>query len=362
MSRRGRDGESFGIGALKTGAIVSAVAGAYKFGEFVLKLRHLHGVDGMNSVFVRIVDRVRTDLEEVERLLKLKEVKEALKDNPKKVAWIYNCIGSMRQVLESTNKICGGVTAGLSSWTWGLYSRAKWVLEDHEKVQHLRMEIAVNHLSVLNVLTYLAPLEPLACCKPKQRFEDRRQNYEEAREFYRGIDQRGAETGRYDTEKDKYYIKDYEVHREPESDNREFRAEEDILEVDDRGRGYGDELVVENGHYYQNRSEPYEERDRYVRVEEDIYREKDRQYEERPARRIEMVDYERREEHEDREPRERHKHHRRVAHHHSGGSVETVEKVCDLFDRQSGINKDQYREVDVESEGGAWIRRRGPRL
>jgi hypothetical protein len=333
-----RRDESFGMGALKTGAVISAVAGAYKFGEFIIKLRHLEGVDGDSSVFVRIMDRVRLDLLEVERLLDLPEVKSALSRNREKVLWIQSCIGDMHMALDQTNGIISGVKKGLGSWTWGFYSRVKWALHDHEKLQHRRMEVALKHLSILNVLTYLAPLEPLACCDPQTKYEQRKKVYDEAREYYRGIDEgRGEETDRYISEKDRYYVRDFDARREPEPERiiyrgepeperAIYRREEDIVEVDDLGRGYGDEYVVENGSYYRNREEPYEERQRVVRVEEDEYRE--REYEEERPRRVEMVDYERREVETESEPRHRHKHTRRVAHHHHGGSRETVEKVC----------------------------------
>jgi len=183
----------------------------------------------------------------------------------------------------------------------------------------------------------------------KQSLNKEKKVYDEARDYYRHIDERGGEDSGYDTEKDRYYVEDFEVRREPEPERRYERREEDIVEVDAPGRGYGDEYAVENGRYYRNR-EPYEEQDR-VRVEEDVYRSgegryREREYEEERPRRIDMVDYEREEVETESEPRHRHRHVRRVAHHH-GGSRETVEKVS---------------EVEVDTERGAWVRRRGSRL
>ena len=77
--------EAFGLGALSAGAVISAIAGGYKFAEFLVKAKKLHEVGGENAVFVRMIQRVHIDLIEIERLLALPAIKEALSRSPEKV-------------------------------------------------------------------------------------------------------------------------------------------------------------------------------------------------------------------------------------------------------------------------------------
>jgi hypothetical protein len=154
--------------ALRAGAIISVVAGAYKVGEFLVHAKHLRGVREENSVYVRIIERVRADLAECERLLALPQVRFALSTAPGKVEWIRRSVHAVREALREKATAAGGVGGRKSL---GLQSRLWWVLDTKEKLQNLRMELALSYMGLLQVLAFLAPLEPLACCEGERRGE-----------------------------------------------------------------------------------------------------------------------------------------------------------------------------------------------
>jgi hypothetical protein len=187
--------EAFGLGALSLGAVVSAIAGGYKFAEFLVKAKKLHEVAGENAVFVRIIQRVQVDLIETDRLLALPEVKRALSKSPQKVTWIRKTISALRESLEEmagfTEHVQRDVDRGRRV---GLRNRLRWVLDEHEKLVHARMEVAMNHLGLIQVLGFLSALEPLACCQPDGE-------YDEADRFVQESEVEYKETKEYDRPK-----------------------------------------------------------------------------------------------------------------------------------------------------------------
>jgi hypothetical protein len=181
MPAHGGEGKAFGLGALSAGAVISAVAGTYKVAEFLLHLRKLHDVGNENDVFVRMVERVRLDLAEVDRLLSLPEIKLALSRSPEKVTWIKRVISTLRAAMEEKAKWTESVRKGVEGGRiLGLKKRIWWVLEEHEKLETRRMELAMCHLGLLQVLSFLAPLEPLACCQPEGVYRANERFYREA--------------------------------------------------------------------------------------------------------------------------------------------------------------------------------------
>ena len=83
------------------GTAAAALGGAYKLSEFLYKAKRLRDVGPSNAVYVRIIGRVRSDLDEVRRLLSVREVHDALESNPEKSKWVYGCMRDVRGVLNS---------------------------------------------------------------------------------------------------------------------------------------------------------------------------------------------------------------------------------------------------------------------
>ncbi|OCK78096.1 hypothetical protein K432DRAFT_255682, partial [Lepidopterella palustris CBS 459.81] len=132
----------------------------YKFSEFAVKVKRLHEVAYQNGVFARIIERVRLDLDETERLLALPSIKFALSSNKEKMAWIESCIASTQEALEGLEEHMGRVGRDLSKGKHvSMWHRMRWVLDEHEKVIHGRMELSASHQSLLQVLGFLTSLE-----------------------------------------------------------------------------------------------------------------------------------------------------------------------------------------------------------
>lgn len=202
------EGKAFGLGALSAGAVLSAIAGAYKFGEFLVHLRKLHDVGEENAVFVRMVERVRLDLQETERLLAVPEIKHALSRSPEKTAWIKQVVTRMRIALEEKAKWTESVRKGIEGGRiLGLKKRIWWVLEEHEKLVNRRMELAMCHLGLLQVISFLEPLEPLACCQPEGMYKANERYFKEADEMIRRHDIPEQEV---QVEEDRYRERRYE--------------------------------------------------------------------------------------------------------------------------------------------------------
>jgi hypothetical protein len=218
--------------ALRAGAIISVVAGAYKIGEFLVHAKHLHGVREENNVYVRIIERVRADLAECERLLALPQVRFALSTAPGKVEWIRRSVHAVREALREKANMAGG----LGRKSLGLRSRLWWVLDTREKLENLRMEVALSYMGLLQVLAFLAPLEPLACCegeRPGEKYLRR------AEELYPEVIEEGHRVRGGSEER--VYERDVRVEggwrgEEEREYGRDARAEEGWREEQD---GYG---------------------------------------------------------------------------------------------------------------------------
>ena len=153
------------LGAIGIGAVASGAAATYKVSEALIKLRRLHEVAEDHAVFVRLTDRIRRDVAETERLLALREVKIALARNTEKMAWMRGTLESTKKALAAMDKYTGHVRKDLShSKHVGIINRIRWVLDSHERLINLTLELETSHRGLIEVLSFLSGLEPLACC------------------------------------------------------------------------------------------------------------------------------------------------------------------------------------------------------
>lgn len=144
------------------GAAATAIGGAYKMGEFLYKAKRLRDVGPANAVYVRLINRVRLDLDEVKRLLTVPAVKEALKANPPKAKWVYGAMRDLRGALENitphTERVGGDIEAGKRV---GLRHRLYWLLSEKEKLENREKEVNAAHGSLMEVIGFLTALEPV---------------------------------------------------------------------------------------------------------------------------------------------------------------------------------------------------------
>ncbi|KAI0582179.1 hypothetical protein PtrSN002B_005662 [Pyrenophora tritici-repentis] len=177
------------------GAAGAALGGAYKLAEFLTKAKRVRDVGPSNAVYVRIIGRVRSDLEEVRRLLSVREIHDILEANPEKSKWVYGCMRDVRGALENmtplTERVAGDVEDGRRI---GIRHRVYWVMSEKEKLENREKELNIAHNSLAEVLVWIE-----RDGAPKQHFEEHRDvyverdrqppaHYEEHRDVY--IDER----------------------------------------------------------------------------------------------------------------------------------------------------------------------------
>ncbi|QDS76181.1 hypothetical protein FKW77_008048 [Venturia effusa] len=164
-SRGGHGLMDFGFGALGAGAILSVVAAGYKSAEFLIQAKKLTDVGHENALYCRIIERVRLDLKETDRLLKLPEVKHAMQNAPEKLAWIKRTITALKDALKEMDKYVYRVASDKSRGkAIGWRHRFRWVLDDSEKAARCRGEVGICHEGLLEVLSLLSSFEDLRCC------------------------------------------------------------------------------------------------------------------------------------------------------------------------------------------------------
>jgi len=272
---------------LSVGGAAAALGGAYKLGEFMNKAKRLRDVGPSNAVYVRLINRVRGDLDEVRRLLTVREVHDALEANPEKAKWVYGVMrdvrGSLENITPHTERVAADIEDGRRV---GLRHRIYWLLSEKEKLENREKEVAVAHASLTEVIGYLTALEPNSSKKShdKSRVEHidkkvdididvRREGPERhEREVFIERDSRGPT--RVVEERETWVDRDgrprrFEEHEErwvEYEHGRPHRVEERETWVDDRGpRRYTErEVYVEHEHEHREpRHAPRHPDDRY---------------------------------------------------------------------------------------------------
>lgn len=258
---------------LTLGAAAGAIGGAYKLSEFLYKAKRVRDVGPSNAVYVRIIGRVRADLDEVKRLLSVREVHDALESNPEKSKWVYGAMRDVRGALENitphTERVAGDVEDGRRI---GIRHRMYWLLSEKEKLENREKELNIAHNSLSEVLGFLTGLEPIEPPpKPKSAkkethididiHQDAPQHTEKIeREVY--IDHRDAAPRRVEEHRDVYIERD---HRGPQAHFEEHR-----------------DVYVDEHHHHHQGPPKYEERDIHIeRSQEPRGPRYETQYEER---------------------------------------------------------------------------------
>ncbi|KAF2196409.1 hypothetical protein GQ43DRAFT_445134 [Delitschia confertaspora ATCC 74209] len=143
------------------GTAASAIGGAYRFAEFINKAKRMRDVGKANAVYVRLIQRVRRDLDEVKRLLSVPEVKDALSHNRPKAEWVYTAMKDTRVALEQIAPLTEKVGKDQEKGSIGVRHRLKWLLGEQEKLENREKELVTVHASLCEVLGFLTALEPV---------------------------------------------------------------------------------------------------------------------------------------------------------------------------------------------------------
>lgn len=230
------------------GAAATAIGGAYKLGEFMYKAKKVRDVGPSNAVYVRIIGRVRSDLDEVRRLLSVREVHDALEANPEKSKWVYGAMRDVRGALENitphTERVAGDVEAGRRI---GVRHRLYWLLSEKEKLENREKEVQIAHASLSEVLGYLTSLEPV---------EEPKRPQSSKKETHIDIDiKHDAPPPQHTTER-----VEREVFIERDAAPRRVEEREVYIERDRQGP-----------HYEEHQDIHYDQRGNRVHVERDIH-------------------------------------------------------------------------------------------
>lgn len=133
---------------------------AFKLSEYAVKL---YEVESENGVFLRMIQRVRLDLEETERLLSVPSVKEKLISTPEKLPWVKGVVVSTKSALNEIGKWVERVRVEKEGYgNISFDTRVRWVFKDREKLVTRSMELRTSHQALSTVLAYLVPLEHVA--------------------------------------------------------------------------------------------------------------------------------------------------------------------------------------------------------
>lgn len=135
----------------------SAINSAFLLVDFTISAKE---VGSENEVFVRTIQRVRYDLEETERLLRIPSVKQVFSSAPKQLEYISNVLYTTRNALNEIGLFVERVRSdqerdGEISFSHKLF----WVLKDHGKLEHRLAELAASHMALTTILNTLHPLE-----------------------------------------------------------------------------------------------------------------------------------------------------------------------------------------------------------
>lgn len=148
----------------------ASIGSAFKFADVAVRIAE---VGSENAVFVRTIYVVRSDLEEVERLLSLESVQKKITATPGKLPWIKTAIHNTRYALNEIGKwVERARVEQESTGSIKFDTRVRWVFSDHEKLLNRKTELSTCHQQLSNILGYLIGLEVAPAHPVVQEYED----------------------------------------------------------------------------------------------------------------------------------------------------------------------------------------------
>ncbi|KAF1926302.1 uncharacterized protein M421DRAFT_7227 [Didymella exigua CBS 183.55] len=150
--------------------VFTSIGSAFKFADVAIRIAE---VGSENAVFVRTICVVRSDLEEVERLLSEDTVQKKLTATPGKLPWIKTAIHNTRYALNEIGRWVERVRVEQeSTGSIRFDTRVRWVFSDHEKLLSRKTELSTCHQQLSSILGYLVGLEVAPGHPAPQEYED----------------------------------------------------------------------------------------------------------------------------------------------------------------------------------------------
>jgi hypothetical protein len=151
-------------------SLFTSIGSAFKFADVAVRVAE---VGSENAVFVRAIQVVRSDLEEVERLLSQTSVQQKLAQTYEKIHWIKTAIKNTRNALNEIGRwVERARVEQESTGSIRFDTRVRWVFSDHEKLVNRKIELSTCHQQLSNVLGYLIGLEGAPVHRTLQEPED----------------------------------------------------------------------------------------------------------------------------------------------------------------------------------------------
>ncbi|ORY02275.1 hypothetical protein BCR34DRAFT_84370 [Clohesyomyces aquaticus] len=155
---------------MEPASLFAALNTALRFTELLVRLIE---VGSENEVFVRTIEIVRVDLNEVLRLLSIESVRRKLTAVPGKFQWIKSAIESTRLALTDIAQWVERARVDQqATGSVKLETRLRWVFNDHEKLSNRQVELQTCHRQLSNVLTFLNPLEEIPAGADPPKYYD----------------------------------------------------------------------------------------------------------------------------------------------------------------------------------------------
>ncbi|PVH94913.1 hypothetical protein DM02DRAFT_675864 [Periconia macrospinosa] len=153
----------------------AGIASCFKLAEFAVNLAE---VGAESQVFIRLIQIVRIDLLETERLLSIPTIREKLERIPHKLEWARSAIHNTKFALSEIGRLVEDARVDQQAkGTVQFSTRVRWVLQDHSKIMNRQAELSACHQQLSNVLQHLAPLElhstQTAPVSTKQELQDK---------------------------------------------------------------------------------------------------------------------------------------------------------------------------------------------
>lgn len=141
---------------LVKGSAFNFINTAFKLSDYAGRISQSNSDHG---AFVRMIESVRHDLAEVERLLVLQSVKTRLTNTPGKLLYIRGVVINAKTALNEIGKWVDRVEAEEETEIVTFGDRVRWVFNDHGRLVNQQMDLLKCQQDLTSVLAFLSPLE-----------------------------------------------------------------------------------------------------------------------------------------------------------------------------------------------------------
>jgi len=140
-----------------------AIESTFNFSKYASQLSD---VDAANHNFVRILERVRSDINETERLLCIPTIHSVVENSPLKRTWIKNGIHNIKSALSDIGLFIERIRLDKNSGDPSNFAtRVRLVLQNFGRLENQCSELATCHQTLIAILNILSPLEFLTNIK-----------------------------------------------------------------------------------------------------------------------------------------------------------------------------------------------------